>query len=167
MKKRIMVQVPMSDGIRSVLDARDDVEAVRFTELSEANILQHIGEYDAAILTVAPFTARIVEKADKLKVVARLGVGYDAVDVPALTRRGIPLMVVGTANSVTVAEHALLFMLALAKRTVFFDRETRKGRYNIRYEHIATDLAGRNVMVLGFGRIGRRLVPRLIRLTPQ
>jgi len=161
MKKRIMVQVPMTDGIRSVLEGRDDVEAVRFTELSENNILQHIGEYDAAIMGVAPLTARIIEKADRLKMVARLGVGYDSIDVPALTKRGIPLAVVGIANSVTVAEHALFFMLALAKRAVFFDREVRKGNWNIRYDNIATDLAGRKVLVLGFGRIGRRLVPRL------
>ena len=52
-------------------------------------------------------------------------------------------------------------MLALAKRAVLFDREARQGNWNIRYDSIATDLAGRKVLVLGFGRIGRRLVPRL------
>ncbi len=161
MKKRIMVQMPITDGIRSVLDGRDDVEAVRFTELSEENILQHIGEYDAALLSIAPFTPRIIEKADRLKIVARHGVGYDAVNVPALTARGIPLAVVGVANSVTVAEHALFFILALAKRAILFDREVRKGNWDVRYDHIGYDIAGRKVLVLGFGRIGRRLVPRL------
>lgn len=161
MTKRIMVQMPLTAGVRSVLDGRDDVEAVRFTELSEDNILQHIGEYDAALLSIAPFTARIVEKADRLKIVARHGVGYDAVDVDALTRAGIPLAVVGTANSVTVAEHALFFILALAKRALPYDREVRKGNWNIRYDLPAYDIAGRKVLVLGFGRIGRRLVPRL------
>ena len=68
MKKRIMVQMPLTDGVRSVLDGRDDIEAVRFTELSEENILQHVGEYDAALMGVAPFTARIIEKADRLKI---------------------------------------------------------------------------------------------------
>ena len=161
MKKRIMVQMPLTDGVRSVLDGRDDIEAVRFTELSEENILQHIGEYDAALMGVAPFTARIIEKADRLKIVARHGVGYDAIDVDALTKRGIPLAVVGTANSVTVAEHAMFFILALAKRAVVFDREVRKGNWDIRYDHIGYDIAGRKVLILGFGRIGRRLVPRL------
>jgi len=156
-----MVQMPLTDGIRSVLDGRDDVEAVRFTELSEENILQHIGEYDAALLSIAPFTPRIVEKADRLRIVARHGVGYDAVDVPALTARGIPLAVVGVANSVTVAEHAVFFILALAKRAVLFDREVRKGNWDVRYDHIGYDIAGRKVLILGFGRIGRRLVPRL------
>ena len=63
-KKRIMIQMPVTDGIRSVLDGRDDVEYERFTELSEENILQHIANYDGAILGgVASFTARIVGNA--------------------------------------------------------------------------------------------------------
>ncbi len=161
MKKRIMVQMPLTDGICSVLDDRKDVEAVKFTQLSEDNILQHVGEYDAAILSITPFTARIIDKADKMQIVARHGVGYDAVDVPALTKKGIPLAVVGTANSVTVAEHALFFILALAKRAILFDREVRKGNWDIRYDHIGYDIADKKVLVLGLGRIGRRLVPML------
>jgi D-3-phosphoglycerate dehydrogenase len=161
MKKRIMVQMPLTDGICSVLDARKDVEAVQFTQLSEDNILQHVGEYDAAILSITPFTARIIDKADKMQIVARHGVGYDAVDVPALTKKGIPLAVVGTANSVTVAEHALFFILALAKRAILFDREVRKGNWDIRYSQIGYDIADKKVLVLGIGRIGRRLVPML------
>lgn len=158
-KKRIMVQMPLSDGIQSVLAGRDDVEALRFTELSENNILQHVGEYDAAIMGVAPFTERIIGMADKMQIVSRHGVGYDAIDVPALTKAGIPLSVVGIANSVTVAEHALFFMLALAKRAVLYDREVRKGNWDIRYDAPAYDLAGKRVLILGYGRIGRRLVP--------
>ena len=162
MTYRIMIQTPVSDGIKSVLDARDDVAYEHFTEHSEENILQHIANYDAAILGIAPFTRRIVEQAGKLKIVARLGVGYDAVDVPALTDHGIPLAIAGIANSVTVAEHSLLFMLALAKRTVLYDREARAGNWPIRFEQPAFDLAGRTVLILGFGRIGRRLAPRCV-----
>jgi D-3-phosphoglycerate dehydrogenase / 2-oxoglutarate reductase len=158
-KKRIMVQMPISAGIQSVLAGRDDVEAVRYTELSEDNIMQHVGEYDAAIMGVSPFTERIAAMADKMQIVSRHGVGYDAIDIPALTKRGIPLTVVGIANSVTVAEHALFFMLALAKRAVQYDREVRKGNWNIRFDAPAYDLAGKKVMILGYGRIGRRLVP--------
>src|SRR5690606_14834803 len=138
------------------------IEYERFTELSEENILQHIGNYDAVILGVAPFTARIIEKADRLKIASRHGVGYDSVDVAALTRAGIPLTVVGTANSVTVAEHALFFMLALAKQCVPYDREVRKGNWNIRFDLPASDLEGKKLLILGFGRIGRRLVNRCL-----
>ncbi len=162
MTKRIMIQMPITDGIKSVLEGRDDVEYDRFTELSEDNILQHIANYDAAILGVAPFTARIVEHADKLVIVSRHGVGYDSVDVAALTAKGVPLAVVGSANSVTVAEHSLFFMLSLAKRGQLFDREARTGNWAIRFEMPAFDLAGRKVLILGFGRIGRRLVKRCV-----
>ncbi|MCY4450539.1 MAG: hydroxyacid dehydrogenase [Immundisolibacterales bacterium] len=162
-KKRIMVQMPVTPGIRSVLDERDDVEYERFTELSEENILQHIANYDGAILGgVAPFTARIVGNASRLAVVSRHGVGYDNVDVAALTAAGIPLTVTGTANSVTVAEHSLFFMMSLAKHAVKFDREVRKGNWDIRFENTAIDLAGRRVLILGFGRIGQILVKRCL-----
>src|SRR3546814_8429463 len=99
--------MPITPGIEQVFGARDDIEYERFTQLSEENILQHIGNYDAVILGVAPFTARIIEKATRLKIASRHGVGYDSVDVPALTRAGSPLPVVGTATSVKVAERAI------------------------------------------------------------
>ncbi len=158
---RVMLQMAYTPGIASVFDQHPEVSVEQFTETSEANILQHIGNYDAAILGIAAFTPAIIEKADRLKIVARHGVGYDAVNVPALTKAGVPLAVAGTANSVTVAEHSLFFMLALAKRAIHYDRELRKGNWGIRFELPAYDLAGRNVLVLGFGRIGRRLVPML------
>jgi D-3-phosphoglycerate dehydrogenase len=162
MSQRVMLQVPLSPGIREVFDAHPDITCEHFTDVSEEHIVQHIADYDAAILGVAPFTPRIIEHATRLRIVSRLGVGYDAVDVPALTRAGIPLTVVGTANSVTVAEHSLLLILALAKRCILYDREVRQGNWNIRFETPAYDIAGRTVLVLGFGRIGRRLVPRLL-----
>ncbi len=162
MAYKIMIQMPLTDGIKTVLEGRDDVEYDRFTETSEENILQHIANYDAAILGIAPFTRRIVEHAEKLRIVSRHGVGYDAVDVAALSDHGIPLSVAGIANSVTVAEHSLFFMMTLAKQVLRYDSETRKGNWTIRFEQPAFDLAGRTVLILGFGRIGRRLVTRCL-----
>ena len=160
MAYRVMLQMPYTDGLKSVFEPRGDISVERFIELSENNILQHIGNYDAAILGVAPFTRCIIGNAGKLKIVARHGVGYDAVDIEALTEAGVPLAVVGTANSLTVAEHSLFFMMALAKRAIHYDREVRKGNWDIRFSMPAYDLAGRTVLILGFGRIGRLLVPR-------
>ena len=162
MKKRVMIQMPITDGVKSVFDARDDIEVERFTELGEDNIFQHIANYDAVILGVVPFTRRLIEAASRLKIVSRHGVGYDSVDVQALSEAGLPLSVVGIANSVTVAEHSLFFMLALAKRALAYDREVRKGNWAIRFELPACDLAGSTVLILGFGRIGRRLVSRCV-----
>jgi len=162
MKKRVMIQLPYGDGLKFVFDARDDIEVEVFTELGEDNIFQHISNYDAVILGIAPLTPRLISAATKLKIASRFGVGYDAVNVPALTKAGIPLSIAGIANSVTVAEHALFFMLALAKQAMAYDRETRKGNWAIRFEQPAFDLAGRTVLILGFGKIGRRLVNRCV-----
>ena len=162
MKKRVMLQLPFGDGLKSVFDDRDDIEVEVFTELSEDNIFQHIGNYDAVILGIAPLTQRLIEAAGKLKIASRFGVGYDTVDVPALTKAGIPLSIGGISNAVTVAEHALFFMLALAKQALAYDRETRVGNWPVRWELPAFDLAGRTVLILGFGKIGRRLVNRCL-----
>jgi D-3-phosphoglycerate dehydrogenase len=162
MTKRVMVQTGIREGIRKVFDTRPDVEYELFTETSEENLLLRIVDYDAVLLGLAPLTAQVVAKATRLKVAARLGVGYDSVDVPALTRAGIPLAVVGTANSVSVAEHTLYMMLALAKCSRVYDREIRKGNWSIRRVEPCFDLAGRKVLILGFGRIGGYLVKRLL-----
>jgi D-3-phosphoglycerate dehydrogenase len=99
-----------------------------------------------------------------MEVVARIGVGYDAVDVPALTARRIPLMIAGTANSVSVAEHALFFIFALAKRSVAHDAMVREARWGDRFMQLPIDLAEKTVLVVGFGRIGTRAVKRLVAL---
>ena len=67
MTKRVMIQMPISVGIKTVFDGRDDIKCEEFTELSEDNIIQHIGNYDAAILGAHPFTERIVAAASRLK----------------------------------------------------------------------------------------------------
>ena len=162
MTKRVMVQTGVRKGIREVFDPRADIEYELFTETSEKNLLKCIVDYDAVILGLAPLTAPMVERAKRLKVAARLGVGYDSVDVSALTRARIPLAVVGTANSVSVAEHTLHMMLALAKCSRIHDREIRKGNWSIRRTVPCFDLAGRKVLMLGFGRIGGYLAKRLV-----
>ena len=161
MSKHVLIGMSASLGIKAVLDERNDVEYDEFTEFSEDTLLLQIGNYDAVILSDTPLTARAISTASRLKIVSRFGVGYDSVDVAALTQAGIPFAIAGTANSVTVAEHALMFLLALAKRTVPFDREVRQGTW-ARWEFPAIDIAGRKVLILGFGRIGRQLVKRCL-----
>ena len=93
---------------------------------------------------------------------ARIGVGYDAIDVPALTRRRVPLMLAGTANSTSVAEHALFLMLTLAKRGGELDVLVRAGRWAERMTAVPVDLLGKTVLVVGFGRTGTRVAKRCL-----
>jgi D-3-phosphoglycerate dehydrogenase len=84
-------------------------------------------------------------------------VGYDAVDVAALSARRIPLCIVGDVNSRAVAEHALMLMLAVARRAVQHDQASRTGNWNIRNRFETVELDGKTLLLVGFGRIGRRV----------
>jgi D-3-phosphoglycerate dehydrogenase len=97
-----------------------------------------------------------------MRVVTRIGVGFDAVDIPSLNKRKIPLMTTGIANSPSVAEAALFMMLALAKRGAELDAMVKQNRWNERTKAIPFDLLGKTVIVVGFGRIGTRTVKRCL-----
>jgi D-3-phosphoglycerate dehydrogenase len=103
-----------------------------------------------------------LEASKDMKVVTRIGVGYDAVDVPALSRRKIPLMVAGTANSPSVAEQALFMMLTLAKRAVEMHSIVKDGKWGHRLGMLPYDLFGKTVLIIGFGRIGTRTAKRCL-----
>jgi len=91
-------------------------------------------------------------------VVSRFGVGYDNVDVAALTAQGIPLTTVGDANAITVAEHALMLMLAATRDLTVLDAAVRSGNYGVRDDQRKrADLWRKTVLVVGFGRIGQRV----------
>jgi len=100
-----------------------------------------------------------VAAAPRLQVAARIGVGFDTVDIPALTARGIPLMVVGIANARSVAEHAVYFIFALAKRSHDMDRRVRQGVGHDRRSGLPGEVFGKTVLIVGFGRIGSRTAP--------
>jgi len=121
------------------------------------DLMRQVRDADAIIVRTTPINIPLLDEAGKLKLVARHGVGYDAVNVAALTERGIPLALVGDVNSNAVAEHTLALMLALAKRVVAYDGAIRRGEFSVRDSFEATELSGRAVLILGFGRIGRRV----------
>jgi D-3-phosphoglycerate dehydrogenase len=95
-----------------------------------------------------------------MQVVARIGVGYDAVEVPALTARRVPLMTAGTANSTSVAEQAFHLIIALAKKNKEMDALVRNDRWVHRHGVPPMELSGKTVLIVGFGRIGTRTARR-------
>ena len=99
----------------------------------------------------------LLAHAERLLVVCRHGVGYDLVDVPALTRRGIALMITPEANAASVAEHALMLMLSLARNVVPISAGVRRGEWRVQGQSSTFELGGRSVLVIGFGRIGTRV----------
>jgi phosphoglycerate dehydrogenase-like enzyme len=120
---------------------------------------EHAAAYDALYVNSLKVEARVVEAPNlRLKLVSRHGVGYDSVDVPAMTRAGV--LVSNTPNAVPrpVATIALTFILTLSHRLFIKDRLTREGRWAERVEHMGTGLTGRTLGVVGAGGIGKELL---------
>ncbi len=121
------------------------------------DLLAQAKDTDAIIVRTTKIGRELLAAAPRLALVARHGVGYDAVDVPALSERGVPLALVGDVNSLAVAEHTLALMLAVVKRVAAYDAAMRAGNFAIRDSFSARELNGRSVLVIGFGRIGRHV----------
>ena len=126
-------------------------------EISEPSYQAHLPKADALVIRTQPLTATSIAKAPGLKIVSRHGVGYDAVDLPALNARGIPLCIVGDVNSSGVAEHAMMLILAASHRLIAADRATRSGDWAWRNGLQTQEVAGKRLLILGFGRIGQKL----------
>ncbi len=165
-KKKIFITESMSQPGRALLKERDDVEIVEFPNMISAADFEAMLKAQAPVHGVAlggtGFGEPELEASKDMKVVTRIGVGYDAVDVPALSRRKIPLMVAGTANSPSVAEQALFMMLTLAKRAVEMHSIVKDGNWSNRLGKLPYDLFGKTVLIVGFGRIGTRTAKRCL-----
>src|SRR4030081_561568 len=165
-KKKIFVTESMSQPGRALLNARDDIELVEFPNMISARDFEVMLGQHAPVHGVALGGTRFgepeLEASKDMKVVTRIGVGYDAVDIPALSRRKIPLMVAGTANSPSVAEQALFMMLTLAKRAVEMHSIVKDGKWGHRLGMLPFDLFGKTVLIIGFGRIGTRTAKRCL-----
>ncbi len=161
-KFHVLVVDTIHDVGQSQFDARDDIETTVLELPSEEELLAHVGIADAIAVRTTKIPRKVIEAAPNLKVVSRHGVGYDSVDVACLTERGIPLCVAATSNAVSVAEHAIFMILALAKQSVAFDHATRTGEFWIKLGMGAQDVAEKSLLIAGFGRIGSRTAKRAL-----
>lgn len=112
---------------------------------------------DAVIVKMTHIDEPLIARASNLAIVCRHGLGFDTVDVAALTRRGIPLAVTKDVVSGAVAEHTLALMLAVTKQICTYDAAVRQGQFAIRDSFAAVELRGRVLLLIGYGRIGRKV----------
>jgi D-3-phosphoglycerate dehydrogenase len=140
-----------------LLKARSDVTFDYVEEISEPSYAPLIAKADGLVIRTQPLSAETVRRAGRLRIVSRHGVGYDAVDLAALNARGIALAVCGDVNSVSVAEQAMMLLLAAAKRAIRSDRAVRGGDWGWRNRLEQGELWGKRLLVVGFGRSGRHV----------
>src|SRR6185369_4596908 len=104
-------------------------------------------------------TAKVLEAADRLRVIGRAGIGIDNVDVDAASKRGIVVMNTPTGNAVTTAEHAVALLMSLARMIPEACRSLKGGKWDKkRFEGV--ELAGKTLAVIGLGNIGRIVADR-------
>jgi len=159
-RKKVLIVGRMPQAGLDVLKKRDDVDFEILADDTVPSLHPKLKDAHAVTLGGTPFRQAELTAAPEMMVVARLGVGFDAVEVPALNKRKIPLMTTGIANSVSVAEHAMYMLLASARLVKKYDRMVREGGWGERLADLPADLSGKSILVVGMGRIGSRTVKR-------
>src|SRR5499427_3601900 len=151
-RPRVLVTEPLSESGLELLRADFDVDDR--PELAADGLAEAIGAYDALIVrSQTKVTAEVLERAERLRVVARAGIGLDNVDVDAATRRGVMVVNAPQSNIVSAAEHTIALLLAQARNIPQADRDLRDGSWNrSRWEGV--ELYGKTLGVVGLGRVG-------------
>ncbi len=158
MRKKVLIVQPIhQSGIKLL---KKEVEVILASDSSVETVRKEIKGIHAVIVRTAPFTREIIESADKLEVIGRHGVGVDNIDIETASERGIPVVHTPNANMISVAEHTIGFILALAKRLIISDRATRQGNFALREEFAASDLDGKILGIIGVGRVGSTLAKK-------
>ena len=127
--------------------------------MSEGELRATLPHVDAMIAGGEALTAEVLDAAPRLRVIARTGVGYDAIDVEAATARRIAVCIAPGTNQESVAEHAFALLLALTRRIVINDREIREGGWS---RILVAPLRGKTIGLVGLGRIGRAVASRAL-----
>jgi len=165
-----------ADGRQAFADidtAALDVSGVAWACLGEGGAGEELPaeqtmDLDAVLVLAPEITEASLAEAPNLALVARLGVGFDAVDVEACTRHGVALTITPDGVRRPVASAALAFVLALAHKIPLKDRLTRSGRWGEKADHMGIGLRGRTLGLLGLGNIGaeicRLLAPHEMRV---
>jgi D-3-phosphoglycerate dehydrogenase len=156
-RRKVLLLQSIHDAGLALLQERNDVEIAIASAISEDTLIREVRDAHAIIARATPVTRAMIDAAADLCVVSRHGVGYDSVDVARLTERGIPLAIAIHGNALSVAEHTLYLVLALAKRGFAFDQAVGRGDFDIRATLRGADIAGKSLLIVGFGRTGTRV----------
>jgi D-3-phosphoglycerate dehydrogenase / 2-oxoglutarate reductase len=153
----IILCQPMHANSMALLEARHDVTIRTLNRPSPKELAEAMPGAHAALIGSEVVDEPLLAASPDLRIVSRFGVGYDTVDVAACTRRGVVVSITAGGNDLSVAEHTLMLLLAVARRTVEMDAAARAGRWMLRDGRPMGELAGRLILVVGYGRIGSRV----------
>ena len=160
MKKIAIVDKIHFDGIK-LLEENSKFQYEIIEDLSKKNLISKLPSFDGITLRRGKIDSEILEKCKSLKVISRHGVGYDNVDIIFLKKNNITLLVTATTTAVSPAEHIMFMILNISKGIDLYDKAVRSGRFDSVMHMINNnnfELANKKILILGFGRIGRKLI---------
>ncbi len=164
MPKIAIVDKIHSDGIK-LLENNSKFQYEIIEDLSKKNLISKLPNFDGITLRRGKIDAEILEKCKNLKVISRHGVGYDNVDIKFLKKNNIMLLVTATTTSVSPAEHIMFMILNISKGIDLYDNAVRSGKFDS-IMHMKNnnnfELANKKILIIGFGRIGRKLIKRCL-----
>ena len=161
-KYKVLVVQGLHEQGLEMLKQRSDIEFKVLLSDDENEILEAAKDVNGITVRTAQITEKIINSSKNLQVISRHGVGYDSINLKSLNNKKIPLTIAAHSNMISVSEQAMFFLLALNKNVFYYDDFTRKGDWTNRWDVKAWDLAGKNIMVIGFGRIGSNFVKRAL-----
>jgi D-3-phosphoglycerate dehydrogenase / 2-oxoglutarate reductase len=153
-----------SKGIK-LLDNNKNFSYEIITDLSNKNLLAKLPKFDGVTLRRGKLDEEILKNCKKLKVIARHGVGYDNVDTSYIKKNNISLLVTHNSTSTSPAEHAMFMIINIYKGREMFDSMVREGNFHKAIHLKINDnfeLFNKNVLIAGFGRIGKKLIKKCL-----
>jgi D-3-phosphoglycerate dehydrogenase len=159
---RVLIADPVSDKGLAVFAGATDISLDVKTGLSEDELVAIIGEYDALIVrSQTRVTTRVLDAAERLKVIGRAGVGVDNVDVPAATARGIIVLNAPDGNTISTAEHTWALLMSCARWIPQACATMRDGKWD-RKSFTGVEISRKTLGIVGFGRIGGQVARRAL-----
>lgn len=158
MNQKVIIADQINEkGIKELEDVAD---VVVDTAITQEELINKIKDFDAIIVrSRTKVTRDVIDAAKKLKIIARAGVGVDNVDVEAATERGIMVVNAPESTSVTVAEHTMGLIMALARKISIADKSVKEGKWE-KSRFMGIELAGKTLGIIGMGRIGSQVAKR-------
>ncbi len=162
-KKKILVIQPIHKAGIELLDNNPNFEYEIVEDFKIENLKSKITDCDAISIRTAKLTSEVINLGKKLKIISRHGVGYDNIDLDASKKKNIVIAITATANAVAVSEHVMFMLLNISKRKNMYDNTVRLGNFSERNKLPKTiELWKKNILIVGFGRIGQNLIKRCL-----
>jgi D-3-phosphoglycerate dehydrogenase len=157
-KKKVIIADQINE--KGIEDLKEVAEVVVDTAITQEELINKIKDFDAIIVrSRTKVTRDVIEAAEKLKIIARAGVGVDNVDVQAATEKGIMVVNAPESTSITVAEHAMGLIMSLARKISIADKSVKEGKWE-KSRFMGIELNGKTLGIIGMGRIGTQVAIR-------